>query len=329
MNTLVEYAKLSTDALKAGIADTIVKESELLRRMPLVEINGNSYKYNLESALADASWFNVGDTWVEGTPNWEQRSVALSILGGDADVDKFVQQTRSNVQDQKAAVIEKKAKAIAYEFEKQAVLGGTTTQKDAKSMEGLLQLIAECESTATTDLDAGNNGQVIKAADASAALTLDMMDELIDAVKPGRPDAIMMSRRMRRKLNALARAAGANLEHDQDQLGFPVQTYGGIPVLINDWIKDNFQDGSSGVLDISSYDYSKTRASGYDNSVILVLKFGEDGVACIHNGGIQTEDLGTLQVKDATRTRIKFYCGAALFGTLKAAVLINVLDTAL
>jgi len=63
--------------------------------------------------------------------------------------------------------------------------------------------------------------------------------------------------------------------------------------------------------------------------MIFAVKFGEDAFCGLRNGDIQTEDIGKLESKDAKRTRIKFYCGLALFNTLKAAALINVLDTAL
>lgn len=159
MNTLVEYKRLATDDLKAGIIDTIVKESPLLELLPWEDIVGNALAYNLEDTLAGAGWFNVGGTWTESAPTWAQRTTELKILGGDADIDKFIQQTRTQ-QNVGAAIIELKAKAIAHEFEKQAIFGGTTVQVNASSIKGLMLLLAECESSSTTDWDGPNNGQV-------------------------------------------------------------------------------------------------------------------------------------------------------------------------
>ena len=36
-----------------------------------------------------------------------------------------------------------------------------------------------------------------------AALTLDKIDEVIDLVKPGKPDVLIMSKKMRRKMKSL------------------------------------------------------------------------------------------------------------------------------
>jgi len=327
VNTLVEYQYLSNDMIALGIAETIVKESPILARLPFLPMSGNAYKYNLESELAGAQYYGVGDTWVESSPTWAQRSTSLVILGGDADVDTFAKQTLGNLQDIKAAVIQLKAKAIAHAFEKSFIYGGTTSTPDAKEFKGLLQLIAEVESSSTTDLDAINNSAVVAAHATSQALSLDNMDELIDAVKPGKPDALIMSRRSRRKLNALARASGTNLRVEQDQWGKFIEIYDTIPILINDFIVDNLDDNSSSVCAIASYSYGQARAGTHDNSPIFAVKWGEDaGVFGLINGGIQQEDLGSLETKDATRTRIKMYCAAALKQVTGVAVLIGATD---
>ena len=331
-NTLAEYGYLSTSPILKGIIKTIVKESPFLARMPFREIAGNSLLYNLETTEAGANWYTTGDTWVESTSVWTQRNVALCILGGDADVDAFAKQTRSNEQDVETAVLELKSKAIADEFEKQAILGYSSTLYTTKQMRGLMHLLAECESTAgtITDWDDPNNGQIIAAATTSGALTIDLMNELRDLVKP-RPDCFIMSQMMRRKLESLARGAGNNLQYipDQRQFGHLITMFGEQEVITSDFIPDNIQDGAAGIVTIRSYTPTTTRAAGYDNSVIFALRWDEnDGVAGITNVWIKQEPIGNLETKDASRTRIKFYCGQACFGIKCLAGLINVIDTA-
>lgn len=43
--TLTEAAKLSNDALLAGVIETIIKESPLLQTLPFIEIVGNALTY--------------------------------------------------------------------------------------------------------------------------------------------------------------------------------------------------------------------------------------------------------------------------------------------
>ncbi|MDQ3692892.1 MAG: phage major capsid protein, partial [Chloroflexota bacterium] len=53
---------------------------------------------------------------------------------------------------------------------------------------------------------------------------------------------------------------------------------------------------------------------------IYALKFGQGiGVMGLEHGGIQVETVGELETKDATRHRIKWYAGLALFSELGTA----------
>jgi len=324
---IAQYEYLNQDELKIGVAETIVKESPLLAALPMLEIAGNSYKYDMELTEAGISFYESNGTWGESTPTVEQRTVNLAIVGGDVDVDQFRQQTNKN-QNVEATVMSLKAKALANELEKQFIFGRTCTQSSDKQYKGLLRIIAGFETEATTDLDALNNSQVIKAHATSAALTLDMIDELIDAVRPA-ADFLMMSRRMRRKLNSLARAAGTNLTVGQNEWGKFIQIYNELPIYINDHILNNVPDSTTSVLDISAYNLATARTGALDNSLIFAVHVGDNGISGIHSGGIQIEDVGIVQNKDAKRKRIKAYMGIAGFNKLSAAVLINSLDTAL
>ena len=97
--TLAEAAKLSNDMLLQGVVETIVKDSPVLQRLPFIEIAGNGLTYNQEKTLPDIDFYDVGDTWSESTPTFEQLTANLKIMGGDADVDNYLKATRSNIQD--------------------------------------------------------------------------------------------------------------------------------------------------------------------------------------------------------------------------------------
>src|SRR3972149_63246 len=123
--TLAEAAKLSNDVVLQGVIETVIKEPRVLEALPFVEMAGNALTYNRENAMATAAFFDVGDTWTESTPTFTQVQTTLKILGGDADVDRYIATTRTNVQDIEAAILELKAKAIAHEFEDEFVYGDT------------------------------------------------------------------------------------------------------------------------------------------------------------------------------------------------------------
>ena len=291
--TLVEAAKLTQDLLLRGVVETIVSESQVLAYLPFMDVTGNALTYNQEATLPTAAFMAVGDTWTEDTPTFAQKTAKLAILGGDADVDNFLQQTYSNPNDLAAAVVAAKAKAVARKWSDTFFNGDSAV--DSKSFDGLHKLIPAAQRRKANN-DNANGG----------ALNLDDMDQLVDLVKPGKPDAIFLSKRSRRKLKQLRRSGGNVLEVDVDQFGRRVEYYDGIPLVVDDFILDNRTVGTStGIC-----------------STMYAVQFGyQRGVMGIHNGGVQVEEVGALETKDATRRRVKWYASLVNFRDIAAAAL--------
>ena len=303
--TLAEASKLSNDLLMQGVVETIVKESPVLQKLPFVEIVGNGLTYNRENTLPNIDFYDVGDTWAESTPTFTQVTANLKIMGGDADVDNFLKATRNNIQDLEAAVVELKAKALQQKFEEVVIYGDSSV--NAKQFDGLRKIINTGAASP----------QVIAMGATGATLTLAKLDELIDAVKGGKPDMLLMSRRSRRKINALVRTAGGMIQTEQDKWGNFVQLWDGVPIGVNDWILDTH------VLTGSV----ETATTGGTNSTIYAVQLGEGALCGLTSPGfLQAEPIGSLESKDASRTRVKWYVSLALFSSIKAAALIGVQD---
>ena len=291
--TLTESGKLSQDMLLTGVIETIVKDSPVLQAIPFIEVVGNGLTYNRENALPSVSFYEPGDTWTESTPTFTQVTANLKILGGDADVDNFVKATRSNLQDLEATVVALKAKATQQKFDTTFIDGDSSA--DAKAFDGIDKLAA-----ADQTVSMGANG---------GTLTLDKLDETIDKVRGGKPDMLIMSRRSRRKLTALGRAAGSGVVvADRNEFGLMTDYYDGVPVGVSDFVSDE-----------------KTVGNKSDCSTIYAVQWGEGAVAGLTSpGGMQVERIGSLETKDATRVRVKWYVAIAVFNALKLAKLAGV-----
>lgn len=288
--TKMQAAELTQDMLLRGVIETIVKESSILSFLPFMDVTGTSVAYVRESTMPAASFYTVGDTWTEATPTFSMETAKLTIIGGDADVDNFLQATYTSHNDIEAEVIANRAKSVAHKFSETFISGLGTTN----TFKGIHSLIPSGQS-----LSMGTNG---------GALTLDKLDELIDMVKPGKPELLLMSKRTRRKLKQLRRADSISQEIHLNEFGQQVETYDGIPLIVDDFVPDNQAQGTNN-----------------DTSSIYALKFGiGTGVMGLENGGIQIERVGELETKDATRTRIKWYCGLALYSELGAAKLTGI-----
>jgi HK97 family phage major capsid protein len=294
--SLAESAKLGTDMVRAGVIETIVKEEHVLDQLPFIDVVGNSFVYNRLNTEPTISFFTVGDSWTESTPDFTQVSVQLKILGGDADVDNFIQATRSSVQDLETAVVQQKAKALARKWADTFINGDTAV--DSKSFDGIDKTCAGLGAAQTVSM--GTNG---------ATLSLAKLDELIDAVKM-KNVALLMSRRSRRTLQNLVRTSGAVLESRPGTFLDWVQVFNGVPLFINDYISD-----------------AKTVGTSTDCSTIYCFSMGEadQGVVGLTGpGGVQVDRIGDLESKDATRHRVKWYSAIAVLSTLSLARLTGV-----
>jgi len=210
-------------------------------------------------------------------------------------VDNFLKATRSNLQDLEAAVVQLKAKAVRTKFEDTLINGDIAV--DAKSFDRVDKL-----TTAGQTVSMGTNG---------AALTLDKLDEAIDKVVEGKPHMLLMSRRSRRKLTALSRATGSGmLVTDSNEFGQMMEYYNGVPIGVNDHIADDQTVGTSD-----------------DCSSIFALQYGEGAVSGLTApGGLTAERVGSLEAKDATRVRVKWYTAVANFNALKLSKLVGIRD---
>lgn len=323
MQTLEQYQYLDRDAILKGVVDWLVKESPILKALPMMPVQGNSLKYNVSTVLPTASWLAVGDPIAESTGAYVQRTASIYTMIQNAYTDKS-QIALNATQNPEAIDAALAAQAMAHEFEETFVLGQTSTLSDAKEFKGILRLIAELEGESVRDLDSVNNPQVIPEADDSGALEMVNMDTLIDAVKPGKPDLLLMSRRARRKLNYLSRASGNGvLVVDETKFGVKMTHYDGVPIYVSDFILDNFYNGSSGVLAIATHDPTKARTTNYDNTVILALQLGMDKLTGLHAGEMAHDREEVVEDFNAILNRYTWYVGLALFKKYSAAVLIN------
>lgn len=170
----------------------------------------------------------------------------------------------------------------------------TVTISESKEFTGLKFL---CDPAQV--LDAGTNG---------AALSFALLDQLVDLIKAGPISALIMHERTIRSYRALLRTAGG-VDSAMLQLpnfGAPILTFGGVPILKNNYITTNETLGTGTSL-TSAY------AAWFDEAG------GVCGLYSGANAGFVVESVGVVQNKDATRTRVKHYGATAVHSTLSLA----------
>lgn len=294
-----EAEKLSNNTLEAGVIEEIIDRDDLFAILPFMKVSSKAYLYNRENTLATADFLDPNEEIKENASTFTEHVAKLRILAGDVDIDKFLDATMGDTNDQMAIQIAKKAKGVARQFHQTLATGDVT--KIAKSFDGIHKLVTD-EQTIT----AGDNG---------GALTLALLDELCDLIPLG-ADVLVMRRGTIRAFRALLRATyGTDAVMQQlENFGRPMLTHNGIPIIMNEFLAADEVQGTE----------AKTC------SVYAVRLNEADGLHGIYGGesaGIVVENIGTVQNKDATRIRLKWYVGLALKSTRSLARLKGVVNT--
>lgn len=291
---IAEAAKLTNNDLVAGVIEEIIDRDEMFARLPFTRVDGKAYVYNRENTISEADFLDTTDTVSEGAATFTEVTTNLRALIGDVDVDKFLDTTMNNTNNQRAVQIALKAKAMARKFQKTLVLGDNSS--NAKEFSGIWKLTPA--------------GQIISAGGTGAALTLTMLDELLDMI-PNGADALVMRPSVLRAIRVLLRAQGGSDAQSSmiGNFGLPIPMHNGVPILLNDFLP-------------ATETYAGALTTGSQTSVYAVRFNEADGLHGLFGGdnaGIVVEDLGTVQNKDATRTRLKWYTGLALKSTKSIA----------
>lgn len=307
--SLLESANLSQDQLAPGVVEEMLTVSPMLQRYPFIEIVGNSLAINREDpdSMGSVNFRAVDGVWVASEAGFDQPTFNLHTLGEDCDVPNLIQKTRSNLNNQMSVQMAIKAKLMAYKFEEQAIYGDVDS---SHGFDGWHKLIDDGDATRQIHMGSSTTG---------AALTFAKLDELFDLIKGGRPSAIVMSMAVRRRFSQKARDV-ASYRTERDDYGNYFGIWNETPVIASEQLLQT--ETISG----DAYALPTTGAC----STIFAIRFGEgDGLCGIQNGGIVTEFWEHLETKDASRTRIKWYCGQALYSTLALARLDGVTDAAM
>lgn len=314
--TLAESAKLSQTYLQRGVIETFIQASPILDRIPFMPIEGNAFAYNEEAALPGVAFRAVNGSYTESTGTVNQKSESLVILGGDADVDRFIAKTRGDLNDQRAVQTGLKVKAASYLFQDTFFNGDVAV--DSNSFDGLKKRL-----TGGQVITGATNGlPVIGSSTADIHAFFDKLDELVAQVPglTGANGALYANSNIIGKIRSAARRVSADVFVEQDITGKRVVQWNGIPLL----------DAGQTAAGAKVLAQTETQGSSSVASSIYAVKFGQDegdqAVTGLTNGGVQVDDLGELDSKPAYRTRIEFYTGVAVFGGKAAARLTGVLN---
>lgn len=283
----VEATKMSREHIERGFVEEIIANEAMFAVLPFVKSNDEIYSYRREKTLAKGVFLDPYEVIEESASTFDAVSTKIKRFAGQVDVDNFMDEVQNSLNDQTAMQLAMKAKGMSLQFKEELIIGNTST--NAKTFDGLTRLTPSAQT-----ISAGVNG---------GAVSLALVDELKDTVKLG-ADVLMMRTGTWRGVRGLIRAMGGNTaEHVMlENFGRPVPAIDGTPVIINDFIPVNEVQGTAN-----------------NTTSIYALRLNEvDGLHGLYageNAGMKLEQPWRLEDKDATRWRLRWYCGLALKAT--------------
>lgn len=281
---LTEWQKLNPNPLASGVVEIFALENPVLANMPFINIKGNAYKYNREQTLPNSDFRGFNDGYTQSSGIVNPLTESLTIIGGDSDFDVAQIKMGTGDNDTRAIHDAMKAKALTLSWLKTFFAGDSVANPN--SFDGLNKRL-----TGDRVISAGTNG---------AALTMDMLDDLVDAIQ-GTPSLLLMNKACRRQIVKLGRASGV-VSVSRDYFGREVETYSGVPIGL-------IEDGSDGNPILP---FTETQGTSSLTSSIYAVKFGADAMHGIQTEPMSVRDLGETEIKPAYRTRIEWYSGLVL-----------------
>lgn len=292
--TFAQAAVLEPNPVRRGAIETAALVSKVWDRLPFEMIQGNAYSYDKDKVLPGTGFRSVNEAYIESTGVVNQDTERLVILGGDADVDRFLEKT---MQSDNATLMANQVKMkleSAQSTYVDAMFNGDVSV-DPKGFDGLRKRLIGTQVLDST-------------ADLTKETALDDLDLLFAQVVGGIPDVVYGPTAVIAKYKTLARKLGGAEYINSEITGKREWTWNGVPFVD----PGKHWSGRS----ILTYD----QAAGGDLYAIKFANgFSDEGVMGIANGMLDAYYLGELQEKPAFRTRIDFYPGLVAQGGHAAA----------
>lgn len=296
--TFAQAAELETDPVRRGAIETALRVSLVWDRLPFEPIEGNAYAYDKDKVLPGTGFRTVNEAYVESTGVINQDIERLAILGGDADVDQFIEKTMQSSRGVLMADQVRMKLESAQATYVDAMFNGDV-EVDPKGFDGLRKRLVGDQVLDST-------------APANDEGFLDDLDMLFAQIS-GDPDVVYGPRELIGRLKSLGRKVGGADYINSEITGKREFTWNGV----------SFLDPGEHWTNRRILPYDATNGSDL-YAVKFANSFNENGVMGITNGGLQAYFLGELQEKPAVRTRIDFFTGLVVQGGHAAARLTGV-----
>ncbi|MBT2217829.1 hypothetical protein KK120_18640 [Virgibacillus dakarensis] len=291
--SLQEAAKLQSTKFHAGIYMTLAKSTPLMQYIKFMDIPGNAFNYNINSAIAGTGFRDYNGELNEKQMLINNTTETLKIMQASAGVDRAILKTRNDKGVLKASILEDKLNSLAYDYTFNFFKGDSAVER--LGFDGLEKRLV--------------GRQVL---DAGGGLTLEALDEaLLRVAGPNNQKVIFMGHKDYVAFRKLVRNEGTEIV-GQDSFGNQIYKYGDAIIAVLDvYDKGDQETGEVETIDI--LDKSETFKTATDTSSIYIARFGngENWITGLQNdSGI---DVNQYAIKNIEYTDVEWINGFGVF----------------
>ena len=245
--SLLDFSNQTQSPLKRGLVQEITNESIFLRRLHFVPVDGFAYQYNRQKTLGGIAFRGLNESYTNDTGIVNPQVETLSIFGGEVRTDR--QLVNKQGDQVRANAIAAKVKKAGLFFDRYVIKGDPAVNPN--QFYGLNYRL-----TGAQVLTAGANG---------APLTLDLLDQSLDAVAGSNDRKIIVCNKVvRRKITALVRAAAGGAA--MSEIGPQAREYDGATIEVLD------EDGDEAAI----LAFDETQGSSNVTTSLYVIRPGGD-----------------------------------------------------
>ena len=307
MTTVAEWFKLQMPKEVRGVWRTIHTDEALSPFLQFEETQGKSHDYERELTLPVTQVVSDEGSMVESDTTYTEKTETLKNVYVQSKFN-LKAAALANKTDPLATLKLQMSKSWGRKLMDLVVNGDSAV--NALEFDGLNKWARR-----ETRMMAMDDGVVDGPGTVETELTQDRLDQMIDTIRPGKPDALIMNKTLRRKLSQLARAAGSGIVLNQaDMFGRKVTLYDEIPIVICDYIGN-----AEEYADAATWPSSTA-------TTIFATKFGPEnqGVSLLHKGGfmnVEFVNVGKSRYTNHEIWRLIGYTGSVVYSPLAIAAL--------
>jgi len=299
------YAQ-ATQPLKKGIFDVFRKSSFVMDKLPWESTGTLSVEYLRTKTLPTITARNIGEAMTDSKGVLEPMEEQVCILSAKIDIPKEYVEAKNTVQDIRAVQTKMFATSMAFKFQDMFINGNPVTND--KEMVGIRhRLINDLDSAQSVD-----GGALDISPDTATTnwynLLIDRIENLLSLFDDGRPDALLMNRTCKLRLESALRQSGA-LDITKDNYDRRLTTWGvGGPAIIDAGYKG---DQSTAIILNTELANGSAVTGGADTSIYAV-KFGDEYLKGFQRKELEAEDQGLLEDRIQYRSYIDWNPGVMI-----------------